>query len=120
MVAKNDYISLLNSPNLINESYIGELEELQTKYPYSGDIQMLLAKGYHQVNSVKYQEQLKNTAISIPNREVLYDLIYKIKLNEKIDKEESIEAGIEEKVNTEIIVFEIILIKIDLTFGSFI
>ena len=88
MVTKNDYISLLNSPNLISEQDVVVLKELQDKYPYSGDIQMLLTKGYHIINSVNYEEQLKHTAISISNRESLYDLIYKVKLAQKIEKEE--------------------------------
>lgn len=88
MVTKSNYISFLNSPELIHADSINQLEELQEKYPYCGDIQMLLTKGYHTVDSINYQNQLKNTAISIPNREALYDLIYKVKLKEEITKEE--------------------------------
>ena len=60
------------------------LEELQRKYPYSGDIQLLLTKGYHSLTSINYEQQLKNTAISIPDREALFNIIYKIKLVEEI------------------------------------
>lgn len=90
MVTKSNYISFLNSPELIHADSINQLEELQEKYPYCGDIQMLLTKGYHTVDSINYQNQLKNTAISIPNREALYDLIYKVKLKEEITKEEEV------------------------------
>lgn len=96
MVTKNDYISLLNSPHLISDHDIVKLKELQSKYPYSGDIQMLLTKGYHKTNSVNYEEQLKKTAISVSNREALYTLIYKVNLTKEIEKEE--EGSIQETV----------------------
>lgn len=104
MVTKQFYKSLLDNPLLIKEEVLLHLEELQKRYPYSSDIQLLLTKGYHSLTSINYEQQLKNTAISIPDREALYNIIYKVKLAEKIElaNEDTKQLPVvEEQVNVE-------------------
>ena len=76
MVTKNSFISLLNNPFSIENNQIEALEILQEKYPFCQSISMLLSKGYHDSESLKFEEQLNKTAISVPNRTVLYNLIH--------------------------------------------
>ena len=61
---------------MIEKKQLEELEVLQEKYPYCQSFSLLLAKGFHDTESLKFEEQLKRTAISVPDRVVLYDLIY--------------------------------------------
>jgi tetratricopeptide (TPR) repeat protein len=95
LVTKKTYISLLKNPVLTDKNTITQLEKLQEMYPFCGNIQMLLTKGYHDNDNINYENQLKNTAISIPNRESLYNLIYKTLVKELINEEETQEKATE-------------------------
>ena len=65
----------MQNPFLVSQEEVKELNALQEQYPYCSSISMLLAKAYHTEESISFEQQLKNTAISIPDRSVLYELI---------------------------------------------
>ena len=65
----------MQNPFLVSQEEGEELNALQQQYPYCSSISMLLSKAYHTQESISFEQQLKNTAISIPDRAVLYDLI---------------------------------------------
>ncbi|MDA9261941.1 hypothetical protein N9P38_01120 [Flavobacteriales bacterium] len=65
----------MQNPFLVSQEEVEELNALQKQYPYCSSISMLLSKSYHTQESISFEKQLKNTAISIPDRAVLYDLI---------------------------------------------
>lgn len=65
----------MHNPFLATPEEIEELNALQKQYPYCASISMLLSKAYHTQESISFEQQLKNTAISVPNRTVLYELI---------------------------------------------
>ena len=69
-------LDLIKNPNRISEDDVSVLEQLKSEYPYFTVIDILLTKAYHQKESIEYQQQLKNTSISIVDREALYNLIY--------------------------------------------
>ncbi len=99
MVTKKSYIALLENPFLISDSEIENLEMLSEQYPYCQSIEILLAKAYHTQESVKFENQLKRTAISVPDRSVLYDFIQKENTGEKlIELEEKLSLEIKEEV----------------------
>ncbi len=54
---------------------IGEIGELIEIFPYFQSAHMLLLKGLHDVTDVKFEKQLRKSAIHIANREVLYSLL---------------------------------------------
>jgi len=76
LVTKSTLISLINNPFSVSEEQEKALENLQNDYPYCQSISLLLAKSYHNNESISFEKQLKNTAISVPNRNVLYELIH--------------------------------------------
>jgi hypothetical protein len=76
LVTKSILISLINNPFSVSEEQEKALENLQNDYPYCQSISLLLAKSYHNNESISFEKQLKNTAISVPNRNVLYELIH--------------------------------------------
>lgn len=84
MVNKNDILAFIKNPSSITELDIIELEKLQEAHPYFATLNLLLAKGHHTFESLNYHAQLKKTAISIPDREVLYKLIYQEIVQEEI------------------------------------
>ena len=105
----------MQNPFLVSQEDGEELNALQEQYPYCSSISMLLSKAYHTQESISFEQQLKNTAISIPDRAVLYDLINLEGEVEQIElvKEEIteviepiIEESIEEKITDKEVVNE--------------
>lgn len=92
MVSNKDIIQLMEAPHLIGVSQIAELKELQKQYPYCNLLDLLITKGYHNHQLIGYNQVLKETAISIPNREVLYHLIYKKAVQSHLEVEKATEV----------------------------
>lgn len=65
----------MKDPFSITEADTKELVGLQEQYPYCQSISLLLAKAYHEQESLSFERQLKRTAISVPSRSVLYELM---------------------------------------------
>lgn len=89
MVTNKDIIALMEKPHLIGVAEIAELKELQKQFPYCTIFDLLITKGYHNHQLIGYNQLLKNTAISIPNRERLYHLIYQKIVQEQIQVDNS-------------------------------
>lgn len=60
------------------------IQEYREKYPYSPLFAALYAKALHNLKDLKYDGALRDAAIIMPDRSVLYHLIYKEPLKEKI------------------------------------
>ena len=102
----------MQNPFLVSQEEVEELNALQQQYPYCSSISMLLSKAYHTQESISFEQQLKNTAISIPDRAVLYDLINlegEVELIELAKEEipEVIEAITEEPIEEKVVEKEI-------------
>ena len=102
----------MQNPFLVSQEEGEELNALQQQYPYCSSISMLLSKAYHTQESISFEQQLKNTAISIPDRAVLYDLINlegEVELIELVKEEipEVIEAITEELIEEKVVEKEI-------------
>jgi hypothetical protein len=59
----------------IDRQMIGEVRELMDLFPYFQSAHLLLLKGLHSSGDIKFENQLKQSAIHIADREVLYYLI---------------------------------------------
>lgn len=82
------------------------LEKLQKEYPYCQSISLLLAKSYHNRESIAFENQLKKTAISVPDRNVLYGLIHLEKPTVKqviMDKEPTEIPVVDEKEEPKVV-----------------
>lgn len=99
----------MQNPFLVTQEEVKELLELQEEYPYCSPISMLLSKTYHTQESISFEQQLKNTAISIPDRGVLYSLINLEPIVQSVVEEENVieETIIEEKIEEEVILKEV-------------
>lgn len=69
---KNDFIRLIEGPGPDNRDLLGELSSLINVFPYFHSAYMLLLKGLQNTSDVKFENQLRNSALHIANREVLY------------------------------------------------
>ena len=59
----------------VNRQMIGEVYELIDIFPYFQSAHLLLLKGLQNNADVKFENQLRNSAIHIADREVLYYLL---------------------------------------------
>jgi len=72
---RSEFIDIMRSPGSISRQNVGELAELSSIFPYFQSAHMLILKGLQDNGDVKFQNQLKNSALFIADREVLYHLL---------------------------------------------
>lgn len=72
---RSDFIRLIQDTGQIDRQMIGEVRELLDLFPYFQSAHLLLLKGLDSAGDVKFETQLKQSAIHIADREVLYHLL---------------------------------------------
>ena len=72
---RNDFLNMIENTVPVNRTMIGEVYELIDIFPYFQSAHLLLLKGLHTNADVKFENQLRNSAIHIGDREVLYRLL---------------------------------------------
>lgn len=92
---KSELISLLEYPSEISEKELLSLQKLKGEFPFCHSLHLLFQKGLKNTNSLEFEKHLSTTSLNSPNREVLYNLIFKSKLREKITQ-------IEFEISTEV------------------
>ena len=79
---REEFIYYLNHPAILGEKSILEMHELLNEFPYFQTAHLLLLKNLHNLENIKFSNQLKISAAHITNREILYYLIQKVELAE--------------------------------------
>ncbi len=74
---RNDFIRIIHDTGAVDRMMIGEVRELLDLFPYFQSAHLLLLKGLHNTSDVKFESQLKQSAIFVADREVLYYLLKK-------------------------------------------
>jgi hypothetical protein len=72
---RNDFLNMMSVTVPLSRQLIGEVYELIDIFPYFQSAHMLLLKGLMDSSDVKFQNQLRNSAIHIADREVLYYML---------------------------------------------
>ena len=72
---RNDFLNMIGSRASVNRSALGEVYELVDLFPYFQSAHMLLLKGLRDNDDVKFEKQLRSSAVHIADREVLYYLL---------------------------------------------
>lgn len=85
---RNDFIRILNNSGQIDHQMTGEVRELLDLFPWFHSAHLLFLKGLYNTGDVKFENQLKLSAIHVPDREVLYYLLHKKVPDETIKQEE--------------------------------
>ena len=117
---RNDFINMIENTAPVSSRMISEVYELIDIFPYFQSAHLLLLKGLYSLADVKFENQLRHSAIHIGDREVLYwllktpDLIRTEKHGQKkdIDLKEKIvsdtqQTVIESAKNSEFMIDEI-------------
>jgi hypothetical protein len=69
---RNEFLNMMTGSVRLNRQNIGEVYELIDIFPYFQSAHMVLLKGLQDSADVKFENQLRNSAIHIADREVLY------------------------------------------------
>lgn len=86
---KPDFIKLLREPDMLSGKQVAALKQVVSHFPYFINAQVLLCKALHNENHYEFDKQLKQTALVVPDREVLYYYLHQLKptwLNETTNK----------------------------------
>ena len=73
---KNDFLALVNDSKRVADTDNQALSEILSNYPYFHTAHQLLLLNLKLTKNEKYDHQLKESAIHVPNRHVLFNLIY--------------------------------------------
>jgi hypothetical protein len=87
---RNDFIRIIRDSGHLDRQMIVEVRELIDLFPYFQSAHLLLLKGLNSTGDVKFESQLKQSAIHIADREVLYHLLKKEPTRSGDKKEEHI------------------------------
>jgi tetratricopeptide (TPR) repeat protein len=71
----NEYLAILNNPQLINNEQTSSLEKIVAEFSYFQSARALRLKGIYNQNSFRYNFDLKITAAHTNDRSVLFDFI---------------------------------------------
>ncbi|MBK7628982.1 MAG: hypothetical protein IPJ16_17600 [Bacteroidales bacterium] len=93
---RSDFINMMLETGTLSRQSLGEVYELVDIFPYFQSAHLLLLKGLHDNADVKFESQLKNSAIHIADREVLYYLLAEKPVEVVEPPKEIIEARIPE------------------------
>ena len=69
---RNDFLEIVDGKSPIKKSTLIEIYELVEMFPYFQSAHLLLLKGLNDSDDVRFNKQLRHSAIHIANREVLY------------------------------------------------
>jgi hypothetical protein len=72
---RNDFLNMMSETVPLNRQLLGEVYELIDIFPYFQSAHLLLLKGLKRNADVKFENQLRNSAIHVADREVLYYLL---------------------------------------------
>jgi hypothetical protein len=72
---RNDFINMIEDTVPVNRQMLGDVYELIDIFPYFQSAHMLLLKGLQNNADVKFENQLRHSAIHVADREVLYYLL---------------------------------------------
>jgi tetratricopeptide (TPR) repeat protein len=74
---RNDFLRMIEKSGPSDRTTIGEVNELINIFPYFQSAYMLLLKGLQNTSDVRFENQLRVSAMRIADREVLYYLLKK-------------------------------------------
>jgi hypothetical protein len=72
---RTDFLNMMKGNVPVSRQMVGEVSELIDIFPYFQSAHMLLLKGLQDNEDVKFENQLRNSALYIADREVLYNYL---------------------------------------------
>jgi hypothetical protein len=72
---RNEFLNIIRDSGQIDRQAIGEVRELLDLFPWFQSAHLLLLKGLHNTADVKFETQLRKSAVFVADREILYYLL---------------------------------------------
>jgi hypothetical protein len=72
---RNEFLNIIRNTGQIDRQTMGEVRELLDIFPWFQSAHLLLLKGLHNTEDVKFETQLKKSAVFVADREILYYLL---------------------------------------------
>ncbi len=98
---RNDFLRMIESSGPSDRTMISEVSELINIFPYFQSAYLLLLKGLQNTSDVKFENQLKTSALRIADREVLYYLLKKETTKEEVKEADTPKIVIPEIENSD-------------------
>ena len=99
---KQRFIEVLKNPALLNEKTLDPLKEILEEYPFFQAGRMLWIKNLHQLDHIRYNNELKFAAAHVSDRARLFELIHDTVFIEKEKVEEvEVETSAKQEVPVE-------------------
>jgi tetratricopeptide (TPR) repeat protein len=98
---RDDFTRMIHNTTVVDRQTIGEVRELIDLFPYFQSAHLLLLKGLNNTSDVKFESQLKKSAIYVADRERLYYLLKEESQLQDVRTEIGKSVNIIEPVNTE-------------------
>lgn len=76
---KTQFVQLLSQWETLESSGLGELQQLSEEHPWFQSLHMILLKRMHMEHHPSFNATLERLAIAVPDRTMLYNLIYEDK-----------------------------------------
>ena len=70
---RNEFINLLENPRPLDRQALNEVTELISIFPYFQSAYLVLLRGMKTAGDVRFENQLRNSALRIADREILYN-----------------------------------------------
>src|SRR5664279_4961099 len=105
---RTDFLNMIEGSVTVNRQLLGEVYELIDIFPYFQSAHLLLLKGLHNNADVKFENQLRKSAIHVGDRAVLYWLLRTKATSEtdKTDLNRATALNTEKEVDTQQTVIE--------------
>jgi hypothetical protein len=96
-------ISCVENPSLLGEIDITDLEKVVSTYPFFAAARILLTKKMQQSQHLFLKKEIKKTAVSVPNRKLLYEILYQKDIHKSIQESQiATEASVTEVIEPEV------------------
>ena len=86
---REQFNECIRHPGELGQSSISELTDMVKEYPYFQTAHLLLLKNLHNVESIRYDNQLRYSTAFITNRKVLFSLLHNRPLGSSLPREEA-------------------------------
>jgi len=72
---RTEFLEIINNPDLLSDVTLPQLQEIVNEYPFFQAARMLLVKNLHKLDHIRYNSELKHSAVYIADRAKLFFLI---------------------------------------------
>lgn len=115
------FSSWLENPSSIDMDGVDQLQKMVDQYPYTSVFQILLTKGLHNLGDLSLDAKLRTAAVSVPDRGMLYQVLYAqklqdtiFKINQSLEVENIKQAELKNEVDNEVVVTKVEVTEIEI------